>query len=130
MLVNNRFVKFKFEKPNDNLKMNDNKINVLFYSETNLLLSDGLSDDKILTKFLSKNIKSNSESICLVTSEKGKYLLVKRKDQINDLTHKYLEDIGGSIFNKTKAIGCSEVRIFENDQNLITACLRYFVRFI
>ena len=58
MLVNNRFVKFKFEKLNDNLKINDNKINVLFYSETNLLISDGLSNDKSLEKFLSKNIES------------------------------------------------------------------------
>ena len=119
MLVNNRFVKFKFEKLNDNLKINDNKINVLFYSETNLLISDGLSNDKSLEKFLSKNIESNSENICMVRSEKGMFLLIKRKNQNNDLTHKYLEDLGGSIFNKTKAIGCSEVRIFENNQDLI-----------
>ena len=57
MLVNNRFVKFKFEKLNDNLKINDNKINVLFYSETNLLISDGLSNDKSLEKFLLQNIQ-------------------------------------------------------------------------
>ena len=37
MFVNNRFVKFKFEKPNYNLKLNhENIINVLFYSEKNI----------------------------------------------------------------------------------------------
>ncbi len=119
MLVNDRFVKFKFEKPNDNLKINYNKINVLFYSETNLLLSDGLTNDKSLAKFLSKNIENNSENNCIVRSEQGTYFLIKRKDQKNDLTYKYLEDLGGTIFNKTKAIGCSEVRIFENNKDLI-----------
>ena len=52
MLVNNRFIKFKFEKPNDNLKLNhENIINVLFYSEKNLLLSNGFSVEKKLAKF-------------------------------------------------------------------------------
>ena len=100
MFVNNRFVKFKFEKPNDNLKINENKINVLFYSEANILLSDGFSNGQSLTKFLSKNIESNSENFCLVRSEMGTYLLVKRKNQNNELTHKYLENIGGDIFKK------------------------------
>ena len=119
MLISNRFVKIKFEKLNDNLKIDDNKINVLFYSETNLLLSNGLAIDKSLAKFLSKNIENNSENTCMVRSEKGIFLLIKRKDQKIDLTHKYLEDLGGSIFNKTKVMGCSEVKIFENNQDLI-----------
>ena len=42
MLVNSRFVKFKFEKQNENLKLDDNNIiNVLFYSEKSQLLSYG-----------------------------------------------------------------------------------------
>ncbi|MFL2830870.1 MAG: leucyl aminopeptidase [Candidatus Puniceispirillales bacterium] len=119
MFVNNRFVKFKFEKPNDNLKLNhENIINVLFYSEKNLLLSDGLSNEKNLAKFLKKIIENNLASTCIVRSERGIFLLINRKDHKSDLTNKYLEDLGGSIFNQTKSIGCSEVRIFENDQYL------------
>ena len=119
MFVNNRFVKFKFEKPNDNLKLNhENIINVLFYSEKNLLLSDGLSTEKNLAKFLKKIIENNLASNCIVRSERGNFLLINRKDHKSDLTNKYLEDLGGSIFNQTKSIGCSEVRIFENDQYL------------
>ena len=119
MFVNNRFVKSKFEKPNDNLKLNhENIINVLFYSEKNLLLSDGLSNEKNLAKFLKKIIENNSASTCIVRSERGIFLLINRKDHKSDLTNKYLEDLGGSIFNQTKSIGCSEVRIFEHDQYL------------
>jgi len=119
MLVNSRFVKFKFEKTNDNFKLNhENIINVLFYSEKNLLLSDGLSNEKNLAKFLKKFIENNLASSCIVRSEKGMFLLINRKDHKSDLTYKYLEDLGGSIFNQTKSIGCSEVRIFENDQFL------------
>ena len=119
MFVNSRFVKFKFEKPNDNLKLNhENIINVLFYSEKNLLLSNGLSIEKNLAKFLKKIIENNLASTCIVRSEKGMFLLINRKDHKSDLTNNYLEDLGGSIFNQTKSIGCSEVRIFENDQFL------------
>ncbi len=119
MLVNNRFIKFKFEKPNENLKLNHQNItNVLFYSEKNLLLSKGLSIEKNLEKFLKKIIENNLASICIVRSEKGIFLLINRKDHKSDLTNKYLEDLGGSIFNQTKSIGCSEVRIFEHDQYL------------
>jgi len=119
MLVNNRFIKFKFEKPNDNLKLNhENIVNVLFYSEKNLLLSKGLSIEKNLAKFLKKIIENNLARTCIVRSERGIFLLINRKDHKSDLTNKYLEDLGGSIFNQTKSIGCSEVRIFENDQYL------------
>ena len=48
MSFNNRFVKFKFEKLNDKLKLDDiNIINILFYSEINILLSKVLSKDKM-----------------------------------------------------------------------------------
>ena len=69
MFVNSRFVKFKFEKPNENLKLNhENIINVLFYSEKNLLLSNGLSIEKNLAKFLKKIIENNLASTCIVRS--------------------------------------------------------------
>ena len=56
MLVNSRFVKFKFEKQNENLKLDDNNIiNVLFYSEKSQLLSYGLSKHENLAKFFKKN---------------------------------------------------------------------------
>ena len=116
----NRFVKFKFETSNDKLKMNENNlIKVLFYSETNTLLSNYLTKDKSLPNFLKQNIENNSVNTCMVRSEKGTYLLIKRKDNEIELTHKYLEDLGGKIFNKTKFMGCPEVRIYENNQDFI-----------
>ena len=119
MFANNRFVKFKCEKKNVNLKFNiNNVVNVLFYSETNVSLSGDFSKDKNLEIFLKKVIENNSENFCLVRSEKGMFLLIKRKDHKADLTHQYIEDLGGSIFNKTKSIGCSEVRIFENNLDI------------
>mgnify|MGYP007000187598 CR=1 len=87
-------------------------------SEENLLLSNGLSNHKNLANFLKKMVENNSSKTCLVRSEKGMFFLIKRKNNNKELTHKYLEDLGGSIFNKTKSIGCSEVRIFENNQDL------------
>ncbi len=119
MFDNSRFVKFKCVNKTDNLKFNNNNIvNILFYSKTNILLSEDFSKDKNLATFLKKMIENNSENICMVRSEKGMFLLIKRKDHDNDLTNQYLEDLGGSIFNKTKSIGCSEVRIFENNLNI------------
>ena len=115
MSVNSRFIKFKCENKNDNLKFNNNNIvNVLFYSKTNLLLSKDFSKDKSLAAFLKKMIEINSANLFMVRSEKGMFLLIKREDHDTDLNHKYLEDLGGSIFHKTKCIGCSEIRIFEN----------------
>ena len=76
MFVNSRFVKFKFEKSNDNLKFNhENIINVLFYSEKNLLLSNGLSNEKNLAKFLKKIIENNLSRTCIVRSERGIFFL-------------------------------------------------------
>ena len=60
MSVNSRFIKFKCENKNDNLKFNKNDIvNVLFYSITNVLLSKDFSKDKSLTSFLKKMIDNN-----------------------------------------------------------------------
>ncbi len=118
MLVNNRFVKFKFEKQNDKMKLDNHIINVLFYSKKNFLMPNYLFNQKVLVKFLKNIAENNSSGTCLVRSEHGMFLLIKRKDNKNDLTNKYLEDLGGIIFNKTKSIGCTEVRIYENDQDL------------
>ena len=94
MSVNSRFIKFKCENKNDNLKFNNNNIvNVLFYSKTNLLLSKDFSKDKSLATFLKKMIENNSANIFMVRSEKGMFLLIKRKDHDTDLNQKYLEDL-------------------------------------
>ena len=48
MLNNKRFIKFKFEKQSDKIKLKDNDINILFYSEKNILLSDNFNSQKNL----------------------------------------------------------------------------------
>ena len=89
MSVNSRFIKFKCENKNENSKFNNNNIvNVLFYSKTNLLLSKDFSKDKSLTTFLKKMIENNSANIFIVRSEKGMFLLIKRKVHDTDLNHK------------------------------------------
>ena len=40
MLNDKRFINFKCEKQKDNIKFKDNEINILFYSEKNILLSE------------------------------------------------------------------------------------------
>ena len=55
MLNDKRFIKFKFEKQSDNIKFKDNDINVLFYSEKNILLSNNFNSKKDLLSFFKKN---------------------------------------------------------------------------
>ena len=43
MIDDKRFVKLNFEKPSDNVKLKDNEIHILFYSEKYKLLSDNLT---------------------------------------------------------------------------------------
>ena len=43
MLNDKRFIKFKSEKKSDIIKLNDNEINILFYSEKNILLSNNFN---------------------------------------------------------------------------------------
>ena len=94
MFINNRFIKFAYEKINKNLKFkNDNLVHVIFYSESNSLLSSILEKDKDLLKFFGKIIKNNSTNKFLIRTEKGNFLLVKRKVESQDLTNKYLEDL-------------------------------------
>ena len=115
MLNDKRFIKFKFEKQIDNLKFKDNEINILFYSENNNLLSESFNSQKNLLNLFKKIIINESSNIILVRSEKGNFLLVKRKTVDKDLTYKYLEELGGRIYNKIKSLGSSEAKIYEND---------------
>ena len=119
MVINNRFIKFAYEKNNKNLKFkNDNLVHVIFYSESNSLLSSLLEKEKDLLKFFEKIIKNNSTNKFLIRTEKGNFLLVKRKVESQDLTNKYLEDLGGTIFNSIKSISCNEAKIYENDDKI------------
>jgi leucyl aminopeptidase len=115
MLNDKRFVKFKSEKHRDTIKLKDNEINVLFYSEKNILLSENFNSQKDLLNLFKKIINNDSSNIILVRSEKGNFLLVKRKTLDKDLTYKYLEELGGRIYNKIKPLGSSQVKIYENN---------------
>ena len=115
MLNDKRFIKFKSEKKRDSIKLNDNEINVLFYSEKNSLLSENFNSQKDLLNLFKKIINNDSSNIILVRSEKGNFLLVKRKTLDKDLTYKYLEELGGRIYNKIKHLGSSQAKIYENN---------------
>jgi len=115
MLNEKRFINFKFEKQINNLKFKDNEINILFYSENNNLLSENFISQKALLNLFKKIIINESSNMILVRSEKGNFLLVKRKILDKDLTYKYLEELGGRIYNKIKPLGSSVAKIYEND---------------
>ena len=119
-MVNDRFLKFTYEKNNIKTKFTTNNvIHVLFYSENNLLLSKVLEKDKDLLNFFNKTIINKSASTFLVRAEKGNFLLIRRKTKINDLKQKYLQDLGGAIFNKIKSIGCSDVKFYEDNSKIL-----------
>ena len=115
MLNDKRFIKFKFEKQSDNNKFKDNEINIVFYSEKNILLSDNFNSQRDLLNLFKKIIINESSNTILVRSEKGSFLLVKRKTSDKDLTYKYLEELGGRIYNKIKPLGSSQAKIYENN---------------
>ena len=115
MLNDKRFIKFKSEKQRDSIKLKDNEINVLFYSEKNILLSENFNSQKDLLNLFKKIINDDSSNTILVRSEKGNFLLVKRKTLDKDLTYKYLEELGGRIYNKIKPLGSSQAKIYENN---------------
>ena len=115
MLNEKRFINFKFEKQINNSKFKDNEINILFYSENNNLLSENFISQKALLNLFKKIIINESSNMILVRSEKGNFLLVKRKILDKDLTYKYLEELGGRIYNKIKPLGSSVAKIYEND---------------
>jgi len=119
-MVNDRFLKFTYEKNNIKTKFKTNNvIHVLFYSENNSLLSKVLEKDKDLLNFFNKTIINKSASTFLVRAEKGNFLLIRRKTKIDDLKQKYLQDLGGAIFNKIKSIGCSEVKFYEDNSKIL-----------
>ena len=115
MLNDKRFIKFKSEKQRDSIKLKDNEINVLFYSEKNILLSENFNSQKDLLNLFKKIINDDSSNTILVRSEKGNFLLVKRKTSDKNLTFRYLEELGGRIYNKIKPLGSSQVKIYENN---------------
>ena len=43
MLNDKRFIKFKSEKQTESIKLKDNEVYVLFYSENNILLSENFN---------------------------------------------------------------------------------------
>ena len=119
-MVNDRFLKFEYEKNNTKTKFKTNNvIHILFYSENNLLLSNVLEKDKDLLNFFNKTIINKSTSSFLVRTEKGNFLLIRRKTEMDDLKLKYLQDIGGTIFNKIKSIGCSEIKFYEDNPKIL-----------
>ena len=115
MLNDKRYIKFKSEKQRDSIKFKDNEINVLFYSEKNILLSENFNSQKDLLNLFKKIINNDSSNTILVRSEKGNFLLVKRKTLDKDLTYKYLEELGGRIYNKIKPLSSSQAKIYENN---------------
>ncbi len=115
MFNDKRFIKFKSEKQRGSIKLKDNEINVLFYSEKNILLSENFNSQKDLLNLFKKIINDDSSNTILVRSEKGNFLLVKRKTLDKDLTYKYLEELGGRIYNKIKPLGSSLAKIYENN---------------
>ena len=119
-MVNDRFLKFTYEKSNIKTKFTTNNvIHVLFYSENNSLLSKVLEKDKDLLNFFNKTIINKSASTFLVRAEKGNFLLIRRKTKIDDLKQKYLQDLGGALFNKIKSIGCAEVKFYEDNSKIL-----------
>ena len=115
MLIDKRFIKFKCKKQNEDIKSKYDEINILFYSEKNILLSDNFYFKNDLLNLHQKIISKETSDMILVRSEKGNFLLVKRKTLNKDLTHKYLEELGGKIYNKIKSLSSSQANIYEND---------------
>ena len=119
-MVNDRFLKFAYEKNNIKTKFTTNNIiHILFYSENNSLLSKVLEKDKDLLNFFNKTIINKLTSSFLVRTEKGNFLLIRRKTKMDDLKLKYLQDLGGTIFNKIKSIGCSEIKFYEDNPKIL-----------
>ena len=119
-MVNDRFLKFEYEKNNTKTKFKiNNVIHILFYSENNSLLSKVLEKDKDLLNFFNKTIINKSTRSFLVRTEKGNFLLIRRKTEMDDLKLKYLQDLGGTIFNKIKSIGCSEIKFYEDNPKIL-----------
>ena len=115
----NRFIKIKFQKPKDQIELNKNKIvHVLFFTEKNNLLSEGMDNYNDLSKLLKSFLINESSNNIVVRSEKGIFLLVKRISENSNLKADYLEKLGGKIYNSVKSIGCTEAIIYENNTDI------------
>ena len=69
-MVNERFIKFGYEKSNSKTNFTNNKIvHILFYSENDTLLSKALETNKDLLNFFKKIIVNKSTNCFLVRSE-------------------------------------------------------------
>ena len=119
MQEKNRFIKIDFKSLDDEIQLNKNKvIHVLFFTEKNIIISEGMENYFDLSNFLKSFLINNSSNNIIVRSEKGSFLLVKRKDQDTKLNDVYLENLGGKIYNTIKAVGYSEAIIYENNCNI------------
>ena len=115
----NRFIKIKFEKPNNQIELNKNKtINILFFTDTKILLSEEIKINVELYKFLNSFLIDGSSDNIIVRSEKGNFLLVKRESDNRKLKDDYLEKLGGTIYNEVKSTACTEAVIYENDTTI------------
>jgi leucyl aminopeptidase len=115
----NRFIKIKFEKPNNQIELNKNKIiNILFFTATKILLSEEIKINVELYKFLNSFLIDGCSNNIIVRSEKGNFLLVKRKSDDAKLNDDYLEKLGGTIYNEVKLTACTEAIIYENDTKI------------
>ena len=116
----NRFLKINFEEPSNSINKDAmDEVHVLFYSEKNMLLSHFFQEDKFLSSFLKKNITINPSNYVIVRSEKGTFLLVRRKLQKDiGFTDNYLEELGGNIYNSLKSIGHSNIKIYEAETDI------------
>ena len=71
-MVNERFLKFGYEKSNSKINFTNNKIvHILFYSENDTHLSKALETNKDLLNFFKKIIVNKSTNSFLVRSENG-----------------------------------------------------------
>jgi leucyl aminopeptidase len=115
----NRFIEIKFEKPDGKIELKRKKVvHVIFFSEKNILLSEGMEKYIDLSNFLKSFLIGNTSNNLIVRSEKGTFLLIKRKSENKELKDDYLENLGGSIYNSIKSIGCKEALIYENDKKI------------
>ena len=94
----NRFIKIDFKNPDDAIQLNKKKIiHVLFFTDKNIIISKGMDNHVDLSKFLKSFLINNPSNNIVVRSEKGSFLLVKRKAEDTKLNDDYLERLGGKI---------------------------------